>query len=215
MIKAVFFDFDGVLTIDKDDILTTCRYVSNKLGLDLEETIEAYKKNIDVWEIYYGRRSEEDAWENFYNNLKSTGKISIAYDKFRGLRVESFRSTELDEVMMKLATDLKSKGYLVGIITDNCKERIEEIDKKYSIYSEFDLVVVSAEEMTTKHEKKIFDIALAEMCAKPEETVFIDNNPNNLLHPNAMRFAAAIHFDENKRDYDSLYQKLRDVGVRL
>jgi len=34
MIKAVFFDFDGVLTLDKTGSLTTARYISVATGID-------------------------------------------------------------------------------------------------------------------------------------------------------------------------------------
>ena len=35
--KAIFFDFDGVLTLDKNEVVSTCRYICERLSLDLEE----------------------------------------------------------------------------------------------------------------------------------------------------------------------------------
>ncbi|MET0333943.1 MAG: haloacid dehalogenase, partial [Rhizobacter sp.] len=40
MIKAVFFDYDGVITLDKTGSLTTCCYLGQRLGLPTD-TVQA------------------------------------------------------------------------------------------------------------------------------------------------------------------------------
>lgn len=36
MIKAILFDFDGVLTTDRTGSLSICNYICKKTGIDLE-----------------------------------------------------------------------------------------------------------------------------------------------------------------------------------
>ena len=45
MIKAIFFDFDGVLTLDNTGSFTTCFNISKDAGLDLNKTLICYRKN--------------------------------------------------------------------------------------------------------------------------------------------------------------------------
>ena len=44
MIKAVLFDFDGVLTIDKTGSATITNYISNTCGIPLENVKSCYYK---------------------------------------------------------------------------------------------------------------------------------------------------------------------------
>ena len=54
MIKAIFFDFDGVLTTDKYGALTSSIYFSNLLNIPREKIIKCYKNTFETYgEINY------------------------------------------------------------------------------------------------------------------------------------------------------------------
>ena len=67
-------------------------------------------------------------------------------------------------------------------------------------------------EKSIKKEEITFNRALKITGVKAEESVFIDNSPGNLTIPKKMGFKA-IYFDDEKRDYEGLYSKLKESGV--
>ena len=73
----------------------------------------------------------------------------------------------------------------------------------------FDPIIVSATEGVSKESKTLFERAMAAAGAQPAESVFIDNDPENV----AMAAASgmhAIHFDHVRNDVDALAARLRN-----
>ncbi len=134
MIKAVFFDFDGVLTRDKTRSLTTTRYLSRKTGIGYEQIRDAFKKYNN--DLNLGRKTHEEIWPNVCQELRR--KIDVV------LLREAFESTPMNDGMFRFARTLK-EHYSVGIITDNKKDRIEHLKHYAGLSSVFDPIVVSAD----------------------------------------------------------------------
>ena len=44
MIKAILFDFDGVITIDKTGSKPICNYISSVMNIDLQLFTKEYRK---------------------------------------------------------------------------------------------------------------------------------------------------------------------------
>ena len=56
-IKAILFDYDGVMTIDKTGTESICNYISNTLGIDKNVFEKEYRKyNKD---LLYGKPTSE------------------------------------------------------------------------------------------------------------------------------------------------------------
>lgn len=113
--------------------------------------------------------------------------------------------------MVRLAQNLKNR-YNVGILTDNPKERIELIDKKYHLSQTFHPIIISANAGASKHEgtTTIFDTALQETQSKPEELFFIDNQKRNLVTPQKMGIHTYWH-DDKKNDIEALKKTLQGL----
>src|SRR5689334_6003179 len=94
--RAVFFDYDGVLTTDKTGSLTTCRYISQRTGLPLPEVSAAFRAH--NLELTTGQRSHADVWPAICAAL---GR-EIPMD----LLVEAFDSTPANSEMTALAREL-------------------------------------------------------------------------------------------------------------
>jgi putative hydrolase of the HAD superfamily len=220
MIKAVFFDFDGVLTTDKNDVVSTCRCVASKLNLPYQDVQKAYLRGIDVWQHYRGQLGVDAVWKNFYRNLKQHG-MKMPYYKFAAMRRDAFRATPMDEKMVDIAKILKDNGYPIGIITDNGIERVDILTQEYELDKLFQYIIVSEKEETTKHKIDIFNLALDNVRKSPQyhdletsEVLFIDNNPDNCKVADKAGLQS-IHFDETKRDYQGLEAKIRGFGVAI
>jgi len=200
MIRAIYFDFDGVLSTDKNGNLTTCGYLAKETGLDYEKVIECYRGNSKILKAG-GVHSE--MWADFCACLGKDIDISL----LKG----AFLSSPRNEVMFELAKALK-KHYKLGIITDNPKERFDTLIEAWKLNELFDTVVVSANVGSTKKEPAIFEKALVDLNMKADEAVFIDNNKVNLVVSGEMGMHV-IYYDDAKNDIEGLKKELERMGV--
>lgn len=204
MIKAVFFDFDGVLTLDATGTTSIVNYISAKMDIDKESFNKEYRKfNKD---LLLGITTHDLIWEDLCQALnREIPKIVL---------LDSFIHTHLDNQMIALAKGIKSQGYKLGMITDNKADRIKAISDQCNFDKLFDVISVSASVGSSKSGKEIFWDTMGKVGAKAEECIFIDNNPKNLLIPEELGMSV-IHFDHDKRDYDRLVIQLHDEGVKI
>jgi HAD superfamily hydrolase (TIGR01509 family) len=201
LIKAVFFDYDGVLTTDKTGSLTTNRYLSQAAGIDLSRIETAFSRCSR--DLTLGKATYAQIWQQFCSELGRDLSINILY--------EAFESTPVNAGMFSLARELKA-GYFVGIITDNKKERIDHLKKTQNLETLFRPIVVSAEVGTNKESTAIFLHALNCTAVTAEESIFIDNNRENLVAPSALGFRTVFHADATN-DIAALASTLKTLGV--
>jgi len=102
-----------------------------------------------------------------------------------------------------------SWSYAVGIITDNKADRFEHLVRYQALDKVFFPIVVSAVFGSGKRSPKIFQHALAHLHVAPEDAVFIDNSPKNLLAASELGMAT-VHFDDEKNDVEGLAVLLRE-----
>ena len=196
MIRAIFFDFDGVLTTDKTGSVTTIRYLSEKTGIDQNAMWEAFAPFND--DLLYGRTSHAKIWPAICRHL---GKgIDI------GLLSGAFESTPMNQDMLELAKSLK-RTCAIGIITDNKKDRIDFLKLHAGLDALFSPIVVSAECGSGKDGPDIFLRALEYVDMTPHEAIFIDNSKRNLLAAAALGMQT-IYFDDSRNDVQGLVAAL-------
>jgi FMN phosphatase YigB (HAD superfamily) len=108
---------------------------------------------------------------------------------------QAFLSTPANGAMLALARRLKPQ-YALGIITDNKKDRIDCVRTSQGLDALFNPIVVSAEFGSGKDSPAVFEYALRCLDIRPEESLFIDNNPENLIAPKALGMGVILHDDE-------------------
>ncbi len=197
MIKAVLFDFDGVLTRDKTGSLTTLRYLSLQTGIGFDPLREAFKPYNQALNL--GQTTHADIWPSLCNTLGQ--QIDIA------LLRAAFESTPMNEGMFTLARALKNR-YAVGIVTDNKQDRMAHLKQHLNLALCFDPIVVSAEVGSSKESAAIFEHALSEFGIAAHESLFIDNSPGNLIAPAALGMKTLLHDDESN-DIDALVDAMQ------
>ncbi|GEM_PF-250589 len=200
MIKAVFFDFDGVLTLAFSGATDVCNNLCSMYPeLDFDFVRDCYKRHIKPIIVKPGPNIE--VWDEFSACI---GKE---------VTPDAIRKLDVNEKMFDLAKSLKS-NYKVGIITNQSARRIDLVRKDLNLDSIFDPIIVSAEVGVKKKDDttKIFDIALECADCGPEEAVFIDNQAKNLVDPGKMGFKTYWH-DDSKNDIPKLCTELERFGV--
>ena len=196
MVKAIFFDYDGVLTRDKTGSLTTNRYLSAQTGIAFDHVCRALRKHNRA--LNNGEARYAEVWPAVCAELE--------HDVPLDLIIKAFESTPMNDEMMRLARGLKGR-YFVGIITDNKKERIDHLREYQRLPEVFSPIIVSAEVRCTKANPRIFELALACLCVDPADSIFIDNTRGNLVAPAALGMKT-VHFDDEKNDVAGLVRVL-------
>ncbi|MFA5406309.1 MAG: HAD-IA family hydrolase [Candidatus Nanoarchaeia archaeon] len=177
MIKALLFDLDNTL-LDFVKMKITCSKASVKAmikaGLKMTEK-DAYTKLMSI----YAKTSYEDPviFENF---LKEFNK-KIDY-KILSAAIVAYRRVVNDllipyEGVTETLKILKRKGLILGIVTDapRLKAWIRLTTAGLSNY--FNLIITLGDSKRRKPHKIPFQKALRELKLKPEEVLFIGDNP--------------------------------------
>ena len=82
--------------------------------------------------------------------------------------------------MQELVEDLKNRGYRLYGFTNWSAETFPLVKDNYPVFRLLDGIVVSGEEKIAKPDPGIFRILLQRYGLKPEECLFIDDNPGNV-----------------------------------
>jgi putative hydrolase of the HAD superfamily len=204
MIKAILFDFDGVLTTDETGSQSICNYICNKIGMDIEIFKKEYYKYND--DLLYGKINHENIWEALCIGLDRKIDINILY--------ESFINTPIDNRMIEIVDELKKHNYKIGMVTDNKKDRIDDIVRYYDWNRIFDAITISAEVGSGKDCNEIFMKTIDYLNVNADECVFIDNQEKNLIIPKSMGMNV-IYFDHIKRNYEELILEFKSLSIVL
>ncbi|MCL4366345.1 HAD family phosphatase [Patescibacteria group bacterium] len=164
MIKAIIFDLaetliQGIVGVDE------------YLGEILQIEIKHENLHIDELEkLFLGKISEDSYWEAM---IKTHG-WNTSLDKLKQAVRNNFREiTGTREIIEKL----KQNGYKIGLLSIHAKEWVEYLDKIYDYHKLFNAVSYSYIEGVSKPDKAAYEIILKRLRAKPDESIFIDDNP--------------------------------------
>lgn len=199
MIKAILFDFDGVLTIDKTGSESIIRFISDKSRIPLEVVKTNYYKYNR--ELLSGEITHKDMWNSFCNDIGQKLDYSIL--------IEAFKNTLLDKEMIEFLKELKL-NYLIALVTDNKVDRINTILEYSDLKKYFDVVSISAKLKSRKDKRYIFEDTILNLKIQPEECVFIDNTDRNLIIPKSMGICTIL-FDDERRCIHKFKQDLMSL----
>lgn len=204
MIKAIFFDLDGVLTTDAKGSLTMSKNLCEMVpGLSVQEVLDSYRQDIEA--LNMGRISMSDVWKR----MCATFKIPENNELLNNMMQKAPKNDE----MFSLARSLSGK-YRLGIITDNSHERMEILTTGMKLNELFDPIIISAVEHASKNDGSttIFDAALRKAACNANEAVFIDNQEKNLEVPAKMGMKTYWH-DDVKNDVAAFSAALRHMEI--
>lgn len=201
MIKAIFFDFDGVLTTDSSGSDTICQNISNASGVPFAVVRESY--NNHVADLVLGRKRYAEIWDEFCQGLGKQVDVDILKDVYATIPL----NTKMFDVVRAL-----HEKYTLGIITDNLRDRLDTLIDQYELNKLFSYYICSADIGSGKHDRAIFDAALEQSGFTPKESIFIDNKEKNLVIPKEMGFSTYYH-DDAVNDIDAFRVWLGEQGV--
>lgn len=185
MIKAILFDFGGVIA--EEGFKNGLQAIARKQGLDPDRFFSVAQDLVYSTGYVLGQAAEQAYWETI---RRETGlKIGDAQ-----LRKEVLSRFIVRPAMMDLVQDLKMKGFLVGILSDQ-SNWLEELDQKYDFLRHFDRIFNSYHLHKSKKDPSLFREVCTLLRVDPQEVLFIDDNPENIKRA-ASTGLKTIHFRE-------------------
>ena len=169
MIKAVLFDFGGVLT------------EGGKSG-GIERTMGRLygisPKDVNMTDLHEKLRRGQMLDEDFFNELNrrhGRGSVTVTEAIFHAEADVFVRS----KPVYALAERLRKSGIKTGILSNFYKMGAIELEKR-GFYEGFAPVVLSCDECMVKPEEQFYQIAVDRLGVAPDEIIFIDDQPKCL-----------------------------------
>ena len=172
MIKNLIFDFGKVL-VDYD-----FQHIIHTFFTNAEDEAEFVKLFTD--DDFIDRCDKEDV--PFIETIRD---MQQRYPKFK-VQAQAFHDHYVDFVtgevpgMKEVLIQLKARGYKLYGLTNWCSV-VHEVMKRYPIFSLLDGRLVSSEEHLLKPDVAIYLRFCEKFNVKPEECVFTDDKPKNVL----------------------------------
>ena len=166
MIKAVIFDFGGVLLKYKS--MPKYEYLGKIVGITKEKAKEKVHEIITPFQK--GKVSSKEFWEMLEEKL---GKLpEDLYEKWWFIGLDAC----FDEEVIKIARTLKEKGYKLALLTNTIQPyyKFHAKSKDYEVV-DFDVKVISCVDGVRKPEKEAYLLTLERLGVKPYEAVYVDD----------------------------------------
>lgn len=174
------------------------------LKLD-EKTIhdQIYTEDSSLHELFTGDITEDEYWASL---ISRTG-WDIDIDTLKAAVRKNFVEIEGTRALIE---ELKEKGFKLGLLSDHTREWIEYCDGKFDYHKLFNSVLYSYEAKAMKPEKKVYEMILKNLDSRPEENIFIDDKPKNLVPAKEMGIHTILF-----KDSKQLREELKALGIIL
>ena len=225
MISTVIFDFGGVISsplfvgigafeeaegYPKGSLLQLLFGETHYIGVEGRAVAEALADDPDAAESE-GAIGDEPDW-----HLLEKGEIDVAtYFGRLTERAPAILGTEIDMesygrfwrstapgvhwMVVHKIRELKARGFRLGLLTNNVKEFGEHWRTMFPLEELFEEVVDSSHVGMRKPERGIYELTCTRMGVAPTETIFVDDNLDNVEAARAYGMEA-VHFGENPWD---------------
>ncbi len=193
MIKAIIFDFAGVIGVDG-----YCVWANEKKSLGIENK-STYFNDISN-KVDKGDISNEEFIQDISKKVGING-----LDVWKNI----FVKIKINHELLGLIFQLK-KTYKIGLLTNFTHEWMDELFQVYKLEKYFDSKVISSLHNVIKPEKKIYKISLGMLKIKPEEAIFIDDRQRNVDGGESVGIKSFL-FTTNQK----LKEDLKSCGIAI
>jgi epoxide hydrolase-like predicted phosphatase len=173
MIKAVIFDWGGVMCEDSDSY--TAKILAKRFNKDWIEL----EKSLSHTEAEYSKGQGDS--EEFFPRVIVVNNLDISIDELKVL----FNETKTRYKMLDLVKDIKSKEIITAILSNQMKFRADFIQKNNDL-SNFDHKIFSNEVGMKKPNEDIFFHTLNKINVPAENCLFLDDSETNIKVANKL-----------------------------
>lgn len=200
-IKVITFDLDGVYFPNgKANFISAL----GKLGVLEDEAKRVFLKSPQMNQEYKNGKITD---EEFWTWAASEWKLDKPWQDVVRLMIDSY---DVNENIVAIVKDLRSKGYKTAICTNNFPARINGLQDRFGFLDNFDIKVVSYEVGACKPDKKIFEELVKKSQVEPSSIVFADDNPDSLSGAKEVGITTFLY-----EGFDKYLAQLKSVGVKI
>lgn len=197
-VRAVFFDLGGVIV--RTEYQAPRQRLAGRLGMEYEDLEKLAFASATSRQASLGQISTEQHWETV------TKRLGRPATETEAIREEFFAGDILDRDLLNFIRALRPRIF-TGVISNAWPDMRDYLIKQ-KFDDAFDTIVISAEVGVMKPEARIYQIALEQAEASPDEAVLVDDTPANIEGCQALGMRG-IHFRSPQQALAEL-QKLLD-----
>jgi putative hydrolase of the HAD superfamily len=170
MIKAILFDFGGVLA--EEDFKEGLTTLGKEKGFDPKHFFNILSELVYQTGYITGSSDEHAYWNAVREKTGAKGEDKV-------LREEVLRRLKLRPEMIGVVKKIKSSGFIVAILSDQTNW-LDDLNQRTPFYQHFDHVFNSFYLKKTKRDPSLFRDICAKLGLKPEEVLLVDDSLDNI-----------------------------------
>ena len=196
-VKAVLFDYGGVLA--EEGFSDGLEALAQEQNLAVENMTEEGMQAVYDTGFVLGKGSESDFWSLMRERTSLRGDDAI-------LTARCFEGFVLRPWMVELVEELRSQGYITGILSDQT-HWLDELDARDDFYKYFDHIYNSYYRGKGKRDPSHFTDVAADLGLAPAEILFVDDSDKHVATAKAAGMQA-IQYVERESFMEALNQAL-------
>ncbi len=206
MIKAVIFDYGGVIGINTMPFIHEALAKEFKLNASkVENGIKKTRKEFQKGDI-----TENEFWRELAKILGADNSESV-----KNIWTKTYISkNKTDYSVLEIAKKLKKKGYKVALLSNAIKPDIERCIDAKGLDKIFSPIIYSFETRMRKPDAEIYNLILSKLKMKPDECVFIDDKRLNLETAEKLGINAIL-FENSRQLKNNLDKILKQSGENV
>ncbi|MEX1352671.1 MAG: HAD-IA family hydrolase [Desulfobacterales bacterium] len=170
MLRTIIFDLGGVYFSDGTRVAIDTISVKYRIERDSVETILNGKPGKQY-------RIGKISVEQFWHQANTSWNIEISSEKLSQIWYSSYQP---NEGVVRLVARLKNAGYELLYLSNNTRERVAYLDKKYSFRQKFNDGIFWHVVKCKKPDSLIYQLLLNRASHPASECVYIDDKPEYL-----------------------------------
>jgi putative hydrolase of the HAD superfamily len=205
-IRAVFFDFGGVLLQHADGI--DHKAIEARLGLEERTLFRCLYRDSRYMDYQVGGCTHEE----WIESIRAAAQAIVGLERVEEL-MNTWQEAErlLNPLMISLVERLRAGGYRTGIISNTIPGMEERLAREFPhLITLFDVRIGSGDIGFAKPDPAIFEHALREMDVPAEASVFADD-----VRAYAEAARAVGMYGFHFTGYDQFASDLRSLGVQV
>ena len=172
MIKAIAFDYGGVIEVTELDL---AQEIADCLQITRDVWYDAYYSLSHLWSV-----SGDNGEEVYTAVAKKLNASEIQICQVLDLKEKNKKAKKINQELVEIIKDLKNKNYKICLLSNYSAELRKKLTEK-ELIDLFDEVIISGEVGYQKPQPEIFEILLKNLEISGNELVFIDDSKQSLL----------------------------------
>ncbi|MEI6581055.1 MAG: HAD-IA family hydrolase [bacterium] len=201
MLKAIVFDYGGVVEIKDGDII---QEIANYLHITKNDWQSVY------YTLNHLSNVGNKSWKEIATlTAQKIGATDAQILHIQNLVKEDGKTRKVNLELIKMIKSLRDNNYKIALLSNNVTELRQRLVNQ-NIINLFDEVIISAEVGHQKPSPEIFQILFDKLGVKNDEVVFIDDTERSLEGAENIGYTPIL-FTTNQK----LKEELEELNIKI